>query len=161
MTCPCGHHFCWYCYKDHPSGTLKRVYQLHAIPECAYIFISKIVISLICLVNLLVTFNGNWILKYIFGILGTVFSVVFRAAILDGFILLQVLFVMMQKRRSFPRVTTYTKRKYILLFLIVNTVGIGLLYFTNELYFFMKIMIGELVIAGIGFTIGYAVIFSI
>lgn len=133
MTCPCGHHFCWYCYKDHPSGTLKRVYQLHSIPQCAFIFISKIVLFLICLVNLMVTFNGNWMLRYLFGILGTVFSVILRAAILDGFILLQVLFIMMQKRRTFPRINKKTKIKYVVAFILINLAGVGMLYLFNQI----------------------------
>ena len=99
MTCPCGHHFCWYCYKDHPSGTLKRLYHLHSNPECAFIFISKIVLFMICATSLLIVFYGNWVLKYLFSILVSIFSVIFRAAILDGAILIQIMFFMMRKRR--------------------------------------------------------------
>lgn len=161
MTCPCGHHFCWYCYKDHPSGTLKRVYPLHSIPECAFIFISKIVLFLICCINLLITFNGNGVVRYIFGLLSVIFSVVWRAALLDGFILIQVMFFMMNRRRRFPRSNPYKLQSIIAFYTIVNLLGFGLLYFLEESTFFFYILIGELALTAVGFGIGYSVIYSI
>lgn len=129
MTCPCGHHFCWYCYKDHPSGTIKRVYQLHSIPECAFIFLSKIILFLICCASLLITFNGNWVLRYIFSIMSSVFSVVFRAAILDGAILIQIMIHMMRKRRRYnARLSKSSRNKAIALTVLGNLIGIWLLY---------------------------------
>lgn len=129
MTCPCGHHFCWYCYKDHPSGTIKRVYPLHSIPECAFIFLSKIILFLICCASLLITFNGNWVLRYIFGIMSSIFSVLFRAAILDGAILIQIMIHMMKKRRRnnlWP--SNKSKLQSIVATVIINLIGIGILY---------------------------------
>ena len=161
MTCPCGHHFCWYCYKDHPSGTIRRVYHLHSVPECAFIFISKIVIFLACVVSLLITFNGNGIIKTLFSILGAIFSVVWRAVIIDGFILSQILVFMMQKRRRFSRPNSYSLRSYIIFAIIANVIGIGLLLFFGELSYFMQILFGELLLACLGFAIGYGVIYSI
>lgn len=131
MTCPCGHHFCWYCYKDHPSGIVKRVYPLHSIPQCAFIFLSKIILFIICCISLLITFNGNWILKYFFGILSSIFSVVIRAVILDGAILIQVMFWMMKKRRRFPVRPFYSNKKFILLTILFNLIGVSVLYFLN------------------------------
>ena len=101
MTCPCGHHFCWYCYKDHPLGTRKRVYSLHSVPECIFIFASKIVLLLICITSLMIAFHGNWVLKYISSMISSLLSVIFRAAILDGAILIQfMLFIMRKGRRN-------------------------------------------------------------
>lgn len=127
MTCPCGHHFCWYCFRDHPSGTIKRVYHLHTIPECAFIFISKIFLVLACMISVLVTFNGNWIIKSIFGIMSTIFSIVWRAAMLDGFILAQVFYFMMRKRRGFYMINDI--KKYVVLTIIINTMYIAGLYY--------------------------------
>lgn len=128
MTCPCGHHFCWYCYKDHPSGTLKRVYPLHTIPQCAFIFLSKIVLFLICCVNLLITFNGNWIIKSLFSLLAVVFSVVWRAVVMDGFILLQVMyFIMLKRKRNFYNSMSKT-RNTIILAVLINLAALGALY---------------------------------
>ena len=59
MTCPCGHHFCWYCYKDYPYSHDKYLYTEHNIPECFFIMASKIALIVICLVGLLLTNNGN------------------------------------------------------------------------------------------------------
>lgn len=162
MTCPCGHHFCWYCYKDHPSGTLKRIYQLHTIPECAFIFLSKIVLFIICCVNLLITFNGNWVIKSLFGFLGVVFSVLWRALLMDGFILLQVMFFMMQKRkRSYSPNTFIRTRNTIIAFILINILALVVLYMVDEFVFFMEILFGEIVLAALGFGIGYGVVYSV
>lgn len=80
---------------------------------------------------MLITFNGNWVLKYFFGILSTVFSVLIRALILDGAILVQVMFWMMKKRRRFPVRTFYSHKKFILLTVLFNIVGVAALYFMN------------------------------
>jgi uncharacterized membrane protein len=52
----------------------------------------------------LVTFNGNWVIRYIFSIAKTIFWVIARAAVLDGFILAQIMYFMMKKRRRLSRV---------------------------------------------------------
>lgn len=127
MTCPCGHHFCWYCYKDHPSGVLKRVYPLHQIAECVFIFFSKIVLFLICCISLLITFNGNWILKYFLDIWLIILSVVYRALILDSAILIQVMFFMMRKRQRYPIRPSFSN-KGIAILILLNLFGIFLLY---------------------------------
>lgn len=83
-----------------------------------------------CIMSLLITFNGNWIIKDIFRIITLIFSVVFRAAIMDGFVLAQIMYLMMRRRRRFPN--TYSKKstkKYIILSVILNLVFIGVLYF--------------------------------
>lgn len=54
-----------------------------------------------------------------------------------------------------------TLRSIVAFYLVVNFVGIGLLYWFEELVFFGEIFVGELALAGLGFVIGYSVIYSI
>lgn len=142
MTCPCGHHFCWYCYKDHPSGTLKRVYTVHNVRECVFNFLSKIVLFLICLSSLLITFNGNSTIKWCLGMVGTLFSVIVRALILDLVILLQVIVGMMNKRKPILLRSRNQKKSTLALGLIIfNLMFVTLLYLIDELYFFTVVLL--------------------
>ena len=140
MTCPCGHHFCWYCYKDHPSGVAKRVYTVHNVRECVFIFLSKIVLFLICLCSLLITFNGNSTIKWCLGMLGTLFSVIVRALILDLVILLQVIVAMMNKKR--PTLRARERKRSTMAFVLIgfNLLFITLLYLIDELNFFALVL---------------------
>lgn len=81
-----------------------------------------------CIISLLITFNGNWIIKDIFRIISSVFSVVFRAALMDGAIFAQIMFLMMKRRKRFPY-TQQNNKKYIIGTVIVNLILLGLLYF--------------------------------
>ena len=161
MTCPCGHHFCWYCYKDHPSGGIsQRVYTIHNVRECVFIFLSKIVLFLICLSSLLITFNGNSTIKWCLGMIGTIFSVIVRALILDLIVLLQVILAMMKKRR--PSGKEHHKKRAVAAGLICfNLLFILLLYGMEELNFFALVLFAEISIMGVCFGVGYAIVYSI
>lgn len=83
---------------------------------------------LICCVNLLITFNGNWIIKSLFSLLAVVFSVVWRAVAMDGFILLQVMyFIMLKRKRNFYNSMSKT-RNTIILAVLINVAALGALY---------------------------------
>lgn len=83
-----------------------------------------------CFLSLLIIFNGNSIIKDIFRIIASIFSVLFRAAIIDGFSLAQIMYFMMRKRRRFPN--SYSKKdtkRYIAITVLLNLVFFGILYF--------------------------------
>lgn len=165
MTCPCGHHFCWYCYKDHPSGGgTNRVYTIHNVRECVFIMLSKVALLLICLSSLLITFNGNSTIKFCLGLIGTAFSILVRALIIDVIILLQFIFVMMKKKRRRPypsRLMEDKKLPTILALIAFNIAFVGVLHLVDELNFFLLVLVGECSVVGLATGLGYAIIFSI
>jgi hypothetical protein len=129
MTCPCGHHFCWHCYKDHPSGTLKRLYPLHSLAECIFIVLSKGVLIGLAALSLLVAAEGNWVLRYGVGVMAVMLGVLLRVLLLDGSLLFLVMFWMMRNRRSFHLRPSFNCKFiiwYLLPFLAVSAVVLHL-----------------------------------
>lgn len=143
MTCPCGHHFCWYCYKDHPSGNGKRIYTMHNIPECSFIFLSKFFFFFISLFSILLSSNGNTTVNWITSIISSLMMLLTRAFLIDGIILIQIMFtIMMKKSRSFKFGRAAKNNRLIFGLIITNIIILGILHLIDELSLCMLILFG-------------------
>lgn len=79
---------------------------------------------------------------------------------MDGFILAQILVINLERRKRYYRPLRSIKT-YVIIGLIFNILGIATVAFFGELSYFLKILFGEIIIAGVGFGIGFGVIYSI
>lgn len=163
MTCPCGHHFCWYCYRDHQSGPTKRFYEVHTVQECIFIFISKILLVLFCICNLVIIFNGNEILKDVLSIIFNIIIVALETIVLDTFFILQICLIF--SRNKIRRYALYKQKWNNKIVwggcILLNAAVILLLYFFGILELCFIVLGIQFMIFVLGFSVGYGIIYTI
>lgn len=159
MTCPCGHEFCWFCYKDQSYGRAYRLYTQHNIPECSFIFLSKILLFCACVLTIIITLSGNQSIRQMQGMMGTIWSIVWRSVLMDAWIGVHVLMIVLQGRNRHRRLTS-NFRLYLCLGFINFFLLPAFLYYLQQLSFCLHILLGEaILIACVALTL-YLIIHS-
>lgn len=153
MSCPCGHHFCWYCLKDYfPSA--NNIYSIHEPKECGAILISKLIFISICLSGIFFTILGNQIFREYMGYFFIGVGYMFQTLIIDLFIVANVVLINNFYLRYRNHYFYNNSGKYyvgILITIDLILIILAYIFFYDLLISSILIILVELGMAGMGY----------